>query len=78
MDVKYYVYRIGGGTPVVPHETAEAAFQEAARLAQRAPGAEFVVVRPVGKVRGRVVLETDVEAAYAPPAYAGVHRAMES
>jgi hypothetical protein len=41
----WMVWKIGGTSPSVQHETAEAAKAEASRLAEKHPGERFVVLQ---------------------------------
>ncbi len=44
-DGFYVVWREGGGSPVVKHDTMARAIKEAQRLARLSPGARYVVLQ---------------------------------
>ena len=45
----YYVFRLGGTAPNVPHATRQAALTESQRLARLHPGATFIIAKALGE-----------------------------
>lgn len=53
----YMVARLGGGSPSHNHATIIDATKEATRLAEKHPGSTFYILKALGMITSKVVLE---------------------
>ena len=77
MKTYYYVFRVGGSTPTVRHETIELAHKESERLASKHPGQIFEILQCVG-VSKTVAVETSWIAGIEPPHVCAMNRLVNN